>query len=68
MMIPAYTWWSLSIFTLDILAMYGLIAYGKRISSADSACGVGVATTLGVTKCSFRFSGRKRARGDPARP
>jgi len=35
MMIPAYPFWSLSIFTLDILAIYGLIAYGKRISSAD---------------------------------
>ena len=34
MMIPAYPFWSLSIFTLDILAIYGLIAYGKRISSA----------------------------------
>lgn len=34
MMIPAYPFWSLSIFTLDILALYGLIAYGKRISSA----------------------------------
>ena len=33
MMIPAYPWWSLSIFTLDILAIYGLIAYGKKISS-----------------------------------
>ena len=35
MMMPAYPFWSLSIFTLDILAIYGLIAYGKRISSAD---------------------------------
>ena len=35
MMIPAYPFWSLSIFTLDILAIYGLIAYGHRISSAD---------------------------------
>jgi hypothetical protein len=34
MMIPAYPFWSLSIFTLDILALYGLIAYGKRISTA----------------------------------
>ncbi len=34
MMMPAYPFWSLSIFTLDILAIYGLIAYGKRISSA----------------------------------
>jgi hypothetical protein len=32
MMIPAYPFWSLAIFTLDILAVYGLIAYGKRIS------------------------------------
>jgi len=35
LMIPAYPFWSLSIFTLDILAIYGLIAYGKRISTAD---------------------------------
>jgi len=34
LMIPAYPFWSLSIFALDILAIYGLIAYGKRISSA----------------------------------
>jgi hypothetical protein len=34
-MIPAYPFWSLSIFTLDILAIYGLVAYGNRISSAD---------------------------------
>jgi hypothetical protein len=34
LMIPAYPFWSLSIFTLDILAIYGLIAYGHRISSA----------------------------------
>jgi hypothetical protein len=32
MMIPAYPFWSLSIFALDILAVYGLVAYGKRIS------------------------------------
>jgi hypothetical protein len=31
MMIPAYPFWSLSIFTLDILAVYGLVAYGARI-------------------------------------
>jgi hypothetical protein len=35
LMIPAYPFWSLSIFTLDILAIYGLIAYGHRISAAD---------------------------------
>jgi hypothetical protein len=34
MMIPAYPFWSLSVFTLDILAIFGLIAYGSRISSA----------------------------------
>jgi hypothetical protein len=34
LMIPAYPFWSVSIFTLDILATYGLIAYGHRISSS----------------------------------
>ncbi|MGA9858523.1 MAG: hypothetical protein WBQ18_11720 [Solirubrobacteraceae bacterium] len=34
MMIPAYPFWSLSIFTLDILAIYGLVAYGQRLSSS----------------------------------
>ena len=34
LMMPAYPFWSLSIFTLDILAIYGLIAYGKRIGEA----------------------------------
>ena len=33
LMMPAYPWWSLTIFTLDVLAIYGLIAYGRRISS-----------------------------------
>jgi hypothetical protein len=33
LMMPAYPFWSLSIFTLNLLAMYGLIAYGQRISS-----------------------------------
>jgi hypothetical protein len=32
-MIPAYPVWSLSMLTLDILAIYGLIAYGGKISS-----------------------------------
>ena len=34
MMIPAYPFWSLSIFALDILAIYGLIAYGNRIGQS----------------------------------
>ncbi len=34
MMIPAYPFWSLSIFAMDILAVYGLAAYGKRISAS----------------------------------
>jgi hypothetical protein len=34
MLMPAYPFWSLSIFTLDILAIFGLIAYGGRISDA----------------------------------
>ena len=33
LMIPAYPFWSLSVFTLDILAIFGLIAYGNRISN-----------------------------------
>jgi hypothetical protein len=32
LMMPAYPFWSLCIFTLDILAIYGLIAYGSRIA------------------------------------
>ena len=35
LMMPAYPLWSLAIFVLDILAIYGLIAYGKRISSSS---------------------------------
>lgn len=31
LMIPAYPFWSLSIFAIDILAIYGLCAYGARI-------------------------------------
>lgn len=34
LMMPAYPFWSLSIFAVDILAIYGLIAYGKRIGDA----------------------------------
>ena len=33
LMMPAYPFWSLSIFTLNILAIYGLVAYGKRIAA-----------------------------------
>jgi hypothetical protein len=29
--IPAYPFWSLAIFAIDIVAIYGLVAYGKRI-------------------------------------
>jgi hypothetical protein len=34
LMIPAYPFWSLCIFAIDILAIYGLVAYGSRIQSA----------------------------------
>jgi hypothetical protein len=34
MFIPAYPFWSLAIFSLDILAIYGLVAYGSRLSNA----------------------------------
>lgn len=32
--IPAYPFWSLALFTLDILVMYGLIAHGGRYTEA----------------------------------
>jgi hypothetical protein len=32
LMMPAYPFWSLCIFAVDILAIYGLVAYGGRIS------------------------------------
>ena len=34
LMMPAYPFWSLSIFAIDIVALYGLIAYGKRIAGS----------------------------------
>ena len=35
LMMPAYPFWSLCIFTLDILAIYGLIAHDKKIASLE---------------------------------
>jgi hypothetical protein len=32
--IPAYPFWSLALFSIDILAIYGLVAYGDRLSKA----------------------------------
>jgi len=34
LMIPAYPFWSLALFSFDILAIYGLVAYGRRIATA----------------------------------
>ncbi|HEY1517795.1 MAG TPA: hypothetical protein VGF91_15335 [Solirubrobacteraceae bacterium] len=34
LMIPAYPFWSLAIFTLNIIAIFGLVAYGNRISGS----------------------------------
>jgi hypothetical protein len=34
LMVPAYPLWSLSIFAIDILAIYGLVVYGQRIADA----------------------------------
>ena len=31
LMMPAYPFWSLCVFTINILAIYGLIAYGDRV-------------------------------------
>jgi hypothetical protein len=36
LMMPAYPFWSLAIFALDILALYGLVAYGEQISAATA--------------------------------
>jgi hypothetical protein len=33
LMIPAYPFWSLALFSIDILAIYGLMAYGARATS-----------------------------------
>ena len=32
--IPAYPFWSLALFTVDILVIYGLVAYGARTENA----------------------------------
>jgi hypothetical protein len=37
LMMPAYPFWSLAIFAVDILALYGLIAYGDRLGSDERA-------------------------------
>ncbi len=34
LMIPAYPFWSLALFALDIVAMYGLVIYGGRLERA----------------------------------
>lgn len=34
LMMQAYPFWSLCIFAIDILAIYGLVAYGKRIAAS----------------------------------
>lgn len=31
--IPAYPFWSLAVFSIDILAIYGLVMYGSRIGN-----------------------------------
>ena len=34
LMMPAYPFWSLAIFAVDIVAVYALIAYGTRTSAS----------------------------------
>ena len=69
LMMPAYPFWSLTIFAIDIVAIYGLIAYGKRIGQVDrqtlSLAGLmGGATLLGREegKCPRVASGIARSR------
>ncbi len=33
LMIPAYPFWSLTLFAIDIVAIYGLSVYGKRVAN-----------------------------------
>ena len=35
---PEYPFWSLCLFAIDILAIYALAAYGRRMSGPASAC------------------------------
>ena len=37
--IPAYPFWSLMIIAVDVVALYGLCAYGSRANLAPSLCG-----------------------------
>jgi hypothetical protein len=32
MMMPAYPFWSMAVFVLDVLGIYGLVAYGQHIA------------------------------------
>jgi uncharacterized membrane protein HdeD (DUF308 family) len=34
LMLPAYPFWSLALFALDIIAVFGLVVYGGRLESA----------------------------------
>lgn len=34
LMMPSYPFWALSMFAVDILALYGLVAYGSRVANA----------------------------------
>jgi len=34
LMMPAYPFWALCIFAIDIVAIYGLVAHGKRIAGS----------------------------------
>jgi len=65
LMIPAYPFWSLSILALDILAIYGLIAYGSGSRAADRpGCLSGHAVVLGSRPANE--PARTRSAGPPA--
>ena len=48
LMMPAYPLWSLCIFTIDILAIYGLIAYGVERHGGSAWDGLGVTSSVGM--------------------
>lgn len=64
-MIPAYPFWSLSILTLDILAIYGLIAYGKRTPPRPDYPESTFAVGLGVMSVFFRSRRHQSPQDNP---
>jgi hypothetical protein len=63
LMIPAYPLWSLAIFAIDILAVYGLVAYGKRIAGS---CPTEVGSVNSEARCERPCSSVEEHGREPA--